>query len=309
MSAPRVSIVIPTRNGISTLPALLDRLAGQRVDAAVEVIAVDSASTDGTAALLRDRVDRLIAIEAAGFDHGLTRNLGIEAASGDLVVLTVQDALPADDRWLAALIAPLRADPRLAGTFARQRPRPDASALTRQSLARWVAAGETPRVVFLDRAAFARLSPRERLDRCAFDNVCSCIRRSVWLAHPFRATPIAEDLEWAKTVLLAGHALAFVPDAVVVHSHERGAREEFTRTREVHRRLRALFGLRTIPSLPALGRAVASSLARHVRCRREDGGRMPLARAVGLAVAWPLGQYLGGRASTRPPSAAQPETA
>jgi hypothetical protein len=69
-----------------------------------------------------------------------------------------------------------------------------------------------------------------RLVRCAFDNVCSCIRRTAWTEHPFRAAPIAEDLQWAHDVLLAGYSLAFVPDAVVLHSHDRSPIYEFKRT-------------------------------------------------------------------------------
>src|SRR5205085_11602096 len=102
VSRPVVSIVVPTRNGAGTLPALLDAIALQRVDVPYEVIAVDSSSTDGTPELLRARVNRLITIPAAAFNHGLTRNLGVEQAQGDLVVLMVQDALPHTDSWLQA---------------------------------------------------------------------------------------------------------------------------------------------------------------------------------------------------------------
>src|SRR2546426_9850584 len=133
----KVSIVLPTRNGAVTLPAVLDAIARQRVDFPFEIIAIDSASTDGTADLLHSRVDRLISISADAFDHGLTRNLGIEQATGDLVVLLVQDAPPASDSWLAALTAPLIADDRVAGADARPLPRPDASALPRYYLSRW----------------------------------------------------------------------------------------------------------------------------------------------------------------------------
>jgi len=42
VSPPRVSIVLPTRNGAATLPAVLDAIARQRVDFPFEVVAVDS---------------------------------------------------------------------------------------------------------------------------------------------------------------------------------------------------------------------------------------------------------------------------
>ncbi len=296
---PLVSVVVPTRNGAGTLPELLDRLAAQQTGFPFEVIAVDSSSTDGTSDLLRARVDQLITIPAGSFNHGATRNLGISRAAGDFVVLLVQDAWPASSSWLATLASPLFTDARLAGTFARQVPRPEASALTRHYLAQWAATRDAPRLLALDRGEFVRLSPLDRLDRCTFDNVCSCIRRSVWQSHPFPSMPIAEDLGWAKDVLLAGHMLAYVPEAVVVHSHDRPARYEFLRTYQLHRQLNELFEVHTIPTAPALARAVFSSLSLHVRCRQQDPRGSSWSRAAALAVAWPLGQYLGARAAVR----------
>jgi rhamnosyltransferase len=288
-----ISIVIPTLNGADTLPAVLDAIARQRVDVPVETIAVDSGSTDGTVALLRQHCVDVVSIPAASFDHGLTRNLALDRTSGDLVVLLVQDAVPSNDEWLAALVAPLRDDSQLAGTFARQEPRPDAGAITRYYHASYLAASKCGRVASLAGADdFERLSPQQRLDRCTFDNVCSCVRRSVWQRHPFRATPIGEDVAWAKDVLLAGHRLAYVPDALVVHSHRRSARYEFWRTVTLHRELYSLFRLRTVPSVTALVRAVTSSVALHYRLE-PDG------RAFALAVAWPLGQFLGGLSAAR----------
>jgi hypothetical protein len=77
-----------------------------------------------------------------------------------------------------------------------------------------------------------------------------------------------------------------------VHSHERGARSELARTRAVHRELGALFALRTIPTRAVLLRAWAATLARHTRLAARRPRELP--RALALAVAWPLGQYLGG---------------
>jgi glycosyltransferase involved in cell wall biosynthesis len=301
VSAPRVSIVVPTRNGVGTLPALLDSIATQRVDLSIEVIAVDSASTDGTVALLRGRVDQLISIPATAFDHGLTRNRAIEEARGELIVLVVQDALPASDAWLAALTAPMLADATLAGTFAKQRPRPDASPIIRHYLEQWAASSSASRATEVkSRAELEAMDPREQFDYCAFDNVCSCIRRSVWQQYPFRSTPIGEDLEWAREVLMAGYRIVYVPEAEVIHSHDRPARYEFARTYALHRRLYQLFRLRTIPTLLALITAITSSLALHLRCQKSSSAQAgSYGRAIALAFAWPLGQYLGAMSAVR----------
>ena len=303
MTQPLVSIVIPTRNGGATLPTLFDSVSRQRVSFPYEIVVVDSGSTDGSLDLIRRRANRLIEIAADRFDHGLTRNLGVEQARGELVVLLVQDAVPADDRWLHELTGPLLSRANVAGAFARQRPRSDASAITRYYHERWVAAAEAERVVAVAGSGeFDALQPMARFLKCAFDNVCSCIRRSIWKRHPFRSTPIAEDLEWAREVLLAGHRLVYAPKAVVVHSHDRPARYEFARTYLLHRRLYELFELRTIPTLPSLARAVTTSIALHMRCQRAMGGARAVVdapRAVALALVWPLGQYWGGVSAAR----------
>jgi hypothetical protein len=93
-------------------------------------------------------------------------------------------------------------------------------------------------------------------------------------------------------VLLAGYRIAYVPDAAVIHSHERSASYEFDRTRSLHRRLYELFGVRTIPTPIHLARAIASCVVTHARCELS-------LRAMTLAVTWPLGQYIGGRSAPR----------
>jgi rhamnosyltransferase len=291
--APAVSIVLATRNGAATLPALFDAVERQNTDRAIEIVAVDSSSTDGTLDILNARANRVVRIPEGAFDHGLTRNLGVEHARGELVILMVQDAVPASDSWLSALTAPFRADDRVAGAFARQMPRDDASALAKYNLSHWIAASGAGRTMGINgRAEFDALDPRARLERCAFDNVCSCIRRSVWERHPFQKTTIAEDVAWAKVVMIAGYRIAYVPDAAVIHSHDRPVRYEFARTYALHRRLFELFQLQTIPNAPALALSIAASLRAHVAKQKD-------ARSIGLAFAWPLGQYLGARSAAR----------
>jgi len=297
-----VSILILTKNGMATLPATLDRIAEQNRDGPLEVVAVDSGSTDGTTELLKHRVDKLVEIPAATFNHGGTRNLGIRHCSGDLIVQLVQDALPASKDWLVALTRPLLEDDNVAGAYARQVPRPDADAVTRYYLERYLGGSVTSRMSAVsDPQDFNRLPPLERLALCTFDNVCSCIRRSVWRDHEFAESFIAEDVAWAREVLLAGYRVAFVSSAAVVHSHHRSARYELDRTYLVHQRFHALFGLATVPTARHLVGAILTSLVAHGRLVLADRSRSPtlteLGRAAALAVTLPLGQYLGARSS------------
>ena len=298
MTAPSLSVVIPTKNGALTLGPLLESLRRQRTDRPAEIVVVDSGSTDGTRDLAHSWADQVIDVPADEFDHGGTRNVGVGASRGELVVLLVQDAWPASDDLLQELTRPLREDDTVAGAFARQVARPDASAIARHYLDQWVASNGSARTVHLaSRSEYEALDPMQRFRLCAFDNVCACIRRSVWETHRFASTPIAEDLAWGRSVLLAGRRLAYNPNAVVVHSHDRTVAYEFERTRRLHQQLCQLFGLQTIPSVRLLAMAILSSLSLHLRLERRNPTRLP--RAVGLAIAWPTGQYLGGRAGAR----------
>jgi rhamnosyltransferase len=289
-------VLLLTLDAMRELPELWQRLAGQRIDASVEIVAVDSSSSDGTEEFLASRVDRLVRIPRDRFGHGSTRNQGIEACRGERVALLVQDALPAGPSWLSELVDAAR-DECVAGAFSRQLPAPGASALARRQLAGWVASDAAPRRTRLSPQAFARLAPLERMRACAFDNVSSLVRREAWRQHPFPETPIAEDIAWGKHVLLAGWELAYAPGSAVIHSHDRSLRYELARTCLLHEELQRLFGLETVGGLRALLRAVAFSLPHHLRCLAADGLRSPgeALRVLGLALVWPRGQSLGVR--------------
>ncbi len=296
----RIPVVIPTWNAGPVLGDVLGAIASQQGPYRADVIAIDSGSSDGTVERLHQYGARVLQVSSAAFNHGETRNEALRHAYGECAVLLVQDAVPASSEWLAALVHPLLQEASFAGTFARQLPAARASRVTTHYLGQWIAAQPKSRVVGPFTAeSFARMPPAERHATCAFDNVCSCIRLSVWRRHPFAATPIAEDLQWARDVLVAGHRLAYVPDAVVWHSHERSIAYELQRTYLVHQRLAEIFDLATVPTIGSLLRAVATTIPANARLAAEEPTNRLRAvlRGAALGVAQPLGQYLGARSS------------
>ena len=98
----------------------------------------------GAPEIARDAGAVVHEIPAAEFGHGRTRNLGVELARGDLLVFTSQDAVAADDRWLATLAGAARSAPDVAGAYGRQLPHPDARPPERFFLA--FLYGSVPRV-------------------------------------------------------------------------------------------------------------------------------------------------------------------
>jgi len=185
----------------------------QEIDDEVEIVAVDSGSTDGTQDLVRSFDGRVHEIAPEDFNHGATRNLGADLAAGEIVVFTVDDALPVDATWLARLTEPLRGDGPLAGTYSRQ-----------------IAYESAPphQAFYIDH----RYGPDPRVQTAAgpddltvanvlFSNVSSAVRKPLLEEFPFASDiVIAEDLEWCARLLLAGHEIAYVPESVVRHSHD-----------------------------------------------------------------------------------------
>ena len=298
---PRATVVVLVKDGARDLPDLAAALASQEIDGGLELLAVDSGSHDRSVEILHERGARVLHVAPAAFDHGLTRNLAAREARSAVVVFLSQDALPADARFVRALVEALEADLRLAGVFARQLPRPEACALTRRDLAGWVAAQPDPRAVFLpDPEALSALSPLERHRLLAFDDVASAVRRDVVLAHPFESTRFGEDAEWAQRVLRLGFGIGYVPGARVFHSHARTARGLFRRNYLGHRVLHRLFGLRTIPDVPHLVRASAGAMASDLATLAREGATASSWLAAPLqALAASYGQYRGARDEAR----------
>src|SRR5687767_14781040 len=105
-----VSVLIVTYNSSEEIADCLDAVLAQEVPgAAVEVVVVDSGSTDDTRDVVRryaDRVKRIDLPDNVGFAAGM--NTAFEASGGELVALVNPDCVP-DPGCLAALAETLAA--------------------------------------------------------------------------------------------------------------------------------------------------------------------------------------------------------
>jgi rhamnosyltransferase len=296
----RVSIVIPTFNAGLGFKALLDGLSGQEGEFERELLIIDSGSTDGTPELAQRYGATVHRIHKSEFSHGGTRNLGISHSVGEYVALIVQDAVPLDERWLAAMVENLERDERVAGVYSRQLPHKGASLLTRTVVNNLATASLERREQFAGGSKqYGGMPPRKRRRLAAFDNVSSCLRRSVWEQIPFERTNFGEDMRWGKRVVEEGYKTVYEPRSAVFHSHERGVMYDLRRYYVNQRLLSDLFGFKLVPNEVHYPLAVFRSflhLYRLIR-REEAAGRT-------LRFVWPVikyvisaqtGSYLGGR--------------
>jgi glycosyltransferase involved in cell wall biosynthesis/GT2 family glycosyltransferase len=99
----RVSVVINTYNRGKSLRTTLGALRYQTHDA-FEVVVVKGPCTDDTDAVLREFAGMVRVAECAEVHLSKSRNLGIDAASGEVVAFIDDDAIP-EPAWLAELVA------------------------------------------------------------------------------------------------------------------------------------------------------------------------------------------------------------
>ena len=100
---PLVSVVVCSYNGARTIRETLEGLSRLHYRC-YEVIVVDDGSTDATPAVAAEYDVRLISGPNRGLGHA--RNVGLQAARGEIVAYIDDDAWP-DPHWLGYLVASL----------------------------------------------------------------------------------------------------------------------------------------------------------------------------------------------------------
>lgn len=224
-----VSVVIPTLNGGKLFQRLSQHLRALRQRLEVEVLVIDSGSTDGTLACAEEAGLQVHQISKRDFGHGRTRNLGVEMTSGDIIAFLTQDVLPVTPDWPLRFSAALE-DPTVAGVYGRQVPR-DANTMEMF----FVALNYPGQALRFDPQPGGH---HPRPGRVLFSNAFSAVNRKVWEAVPFPAhADFSEDQIWAYLALKANYSILYEPRAEALHAHEYSLRGLFRRSYAVGKAL------------------------------------------------------------------------
>jgi len=246
----KASVVIPTYNAGPKFQGILEAVTNQVTPWPFEVLVIDSGSTDSTLKTVKKFPSvKLHSIEAKDFNHGATRNLGVELTEGEFVAFLTHDALPADNRWLYKLVTSLERDPKAAGAFGCHLPYPSASPFTKRDLNQHFA-NFNKHPLSVSKYTEAR---RYRTGKNAwrqflhfYSDNNSCMRRSVWEKIPYRAIQFGEDQVWADDIIKAGYNKVYSPRARVYHSHDFSPEESYERNRIESAFFKHFFGYRLI---------------------------------------------------------------
>ena len=201
-NGPRVSVIVPVRNGERTIAGCVESILRADIpDEGREIIVVDNGSTDRTARVLERYPIVRVREPRRGPSHA--RNRGVEASRGDILTFIDADCV-ATIGWLRALTAPF-ADPGISGVAGEVVAYPPRTAAERYAAAR------RPR---WQHAALHSARPYVVTANVAF-------RRSTFTAlggfDPRFIT--GEDQEFAWRYFRAGYALRYCAEAVVFHRH------------------------------------------------------------------------------------------
>lgn len=207
------SIVIRAYNEASRLPRLLEGIRRQTVKD-IEVILVDSGSTDATISIAESFGARVFSISPQEFTFGRSLNVGIAAARSETIVISSAHVYPVYPDWLERLTEPFH-DPQIALTYGKQRGPTAARFSEKQIFYQW----------------YPEIShARQAHSFC--NNANAAIRRALWQVHPYDETLTGlEDIAWAKWAQEQGYAIAYVAEAEVIHVHNETPRGVYNRYR------------------------------------------------------------------------------
>ena len=217
----RTTLIIPSCNGGIIFEKLLDSLAAQTVQPD-ELLLLDSESTDDTVRLAMEAGFAVQSIPRKTFDHGGTRQLGVEMTGGEAIIFMTQDAVLAGPETLMRLLTAF-SDAGIGAAYCRQLPRAGAGMF--EAHARLLNYPEHSRIVSQDDIGRLGL-------RAAFlsDSFAAYRREALLEVGGFpKKIIMGEDMVVGAKLLQAGWKIAYCAEAAVYHSHPYAARQEFQR--------------------------------------------------------------------------------
>jgi len=218
------SIVIRAYNEEKHIGRLLEGIRQQTLKD-VEIILVDSGSTDGTVSVAESFGARIVRIPSAEFTFGRSLNFGLRSATREFIVIASAHVYPVYPDWLETLIRPFAEGEKVAFTYGKQRGPVTAKYSEQQIYHQWY-----PDASNLDQVtAFC-------------NNANAAIRKSLWEKNPYDETLTGlEDLAWAKWVKEQGHAISYVAEAEIIHVHNETPRGVYNRYRREAMALRRIY--------------------------------------------------------------------
>jgi rhamnosyltransferase len=195
----KVSIIIRTKNEEKWISHCLEKIFLQTYKN-IEIIIVDNYSNDKTLQKIRGFPHKLIKIKK--FLPGKALNLGIQKASGSIIVCLSAHCIPINNDWLKNLIKPLKKKS-VGGVYGRQQPLSYSSTSDKRDL-----------------ITIFGLDKKIQIKDPFFHNANSAFKKSTWKKISFdEKTTNIEDRIWGKKIISKRLEIIYEPLASVFHWH------------------------------------------------------------------------------------------
>lgn len=278
-SRPACSVVIRAYNEAAHIGRLLSGISKQTIPD-VEVVLVDSGSTDGTVEIAREYGVKLVRISPEEFTFGRSLNRGVQAASGEFIVIVSAHCYPVYPDWLEKLTEPLR-DPQVAVSYGKQR------------------GGKTNQ--YSEHQWFKQYFPDYSIARQGHaysHNANAAIRRSLWEQHPYNEQLTGlEDLGWSSWAFEQGYAIAYAAEAEIIHLHDENPRQVYNRYRREAIAMKQILPKSKFSFFRFLRLALGSIFSDLLQARREGVLRRHFASILWFRLCQYWGTYRGYRHS------------
>jgi len=213
------SLILLMKNHLRYMQQSFDIISSQDYQGPVEIIYIDSGSTDGTIEFMRERGVEPHCIPSEEFHHARTRNLAGALANHEILVLLSADAIPTDGQWLRTLLAPF-ADHKVAAVYGKQIAPQGTGPLRTRGL----------EYLYPDRREVRDLTHDDKVPMSfiRFSNANAAVRTEVWRRFKFPETALVAEDHWiCYKALKEDMKVVYEPRAAVVHGHERSIWGEF----------------------------------------------------------------------------------
>ena len=244
---PDISVIIPVKNGAETLNDCLKAIATQQYNGKIEIIILDSNSTDESVNIGIAYGAKIVKVDEGSFNHGLTRNKGADIATGELLYFTVQDAWISSEDMLEKMALHFQDEEVKSVTGMQAIPHHK-----NKNPALWFKRSSEPVPEFYQfkENEFQRLSPIKQKEICSWDNVNAMYRKTALLHQPFIKANLSEDMIWAKEALAKGWKIIRDPSLLVYHYHHHSFGYNFKVNYAVAYEDRKIFGIK--PTYPTV---------------------------------------------------------
>ncbi len=239
----KVDVIIPVYHPDEKFDQLLIKLMKQTVmpNKIIILQTIDGKSSEldlgGLPDIKPEISIEIIPINKEDFDHGGTRRQGAFLSDSDIMLFMTQDAVPVDNFLIEQLILPFR-DPKVGASYARQLANKDADVLEKM----------TRIFNYPSKSKVKSSKDMKKLGIKTFfcSNVCAAYRKESYdkMGGFVKKTIFNEDMIMTYALIQSGYKVAYVADAVVIHSHDYSYLQQLRRNFDLgvsHRQYKEIF--------------------------------------------------------------------